>query len=464
MHKFIFLLFSCNIIYGQCPTEDLHFFNQQQVDSFKIEYPNCEVLDVDLIISFTEDVTNLHAFSNIREMHGRTLIAFNSNLTSLEGFNKLEVVSDFSVHGSPIPSLEPLSNLHKVEYNLSFVELPIKDFTGLEKINEVKGTLDLKRLHNINSLYGLHNINKIGRLFLWNNNSLKNFSELTSLKEISEDLTIGEERNLETLDGLDKCIVYKDIQIYYCDKLTKVNLSNIHDSIWGFYIAGCPQIKNLEGLEKLQVVKNSVYIGTNALENLKGLEGLKSVGDFTLFRNNSLKSLDALSGLRKIETFLDIQKNKQLSSLSGLDNIDPESLDTISIFNNDSLSYCQSKTICEYLALDKPHYLSNNAPSCSDPDTILSLCVSPTYDVLSDYQVKVFPNPADDYLMVQVPKEIRLYKVNIYNVLGSLEMEYWSHHPGNHINISALSQGIKIVQIEVPSKKFRFPSASFIKM
>ncbi len=464
MDKILFLLFFCNIIYGQCPTETVRIKNQEQVDSFIINYPNCTDLEVDLLI-FATDINNLLGFRNLRSVKGRISIEHNKLLESLNGFDNLKKIDGgLEITSSPlVTSLSPLSNLESIGGGLHIGSLSIKDFTGLEKIRHVVSDLGLGGFEGLESWHGLHNLKSIKGFFISKTN-IKDFSGLTSLVEINGSLNISDEPNLETLDGLDKCAGIYDVDISNCPNLTKVNLSSISDTISDFFLKGCPNVKTLDGLGSLEIIKGYFVIARTGLKSLKGFENLKRVYQLSLNSNDSLTSIESLSELETIETLLDIRDNKKLSSLAGLDNVDPESIDSISIFDNDSLSYCQSKTICDYLSMDKPHYLANNAPSCSDPDTILSLCISSSYDLLSDHQLKVFPNPADDHLVIQLPDEIKRYKVKIYNVLGALEMEHYADQQGDQVDISALSQGMKIIRIEVPDKSIRLPSTSFIKI
>ncbi len=76
----------------------------------------------------------------------------------------------------------------------------------------------------------------------------------------------------------------------------------------------------------------------------------------------------------------------------------------------------------------------------------------------------IYPNPSSEYILIQMPYRAKEFKFGIYNVFGDLEMEYYSERQNVRIDISNLSKGMKVVQIEVPSESKRLPSKSFIKM
>ena len=73
---FLILLMS-QFIKAQCPTEDINFLNQSQVDQFLVNYPNCTQLNVDVQFGESVDgnnaIKNLNAFSNITSHRWRIM-------------------------------------------------------------------------------------------------------------------------------------------------------------------------------------------------------------------------------------------------------------------------------------------------------------------------------------------------------------------------------------------------------
>jgi len=68
-----------------------------------------------------------------------------------------------------------------------------------------------------------------------------------------------------------------------------------------------------------------------------------------------------------------------LTSLSGLNNIDPGSIIDLSITNNSLLSACEVQSVCDYLASPGGAVeIHDNAPGCNSPDEVQEACESIT--------------------------------------------------------------------------------------
>src|SRR5690606_32491292 len=66
----------------QCPTGDIEFFSQADVDAFALAYPNCGHIEGDLYIS-GNTISDLSSLVNLETVEG-SLIVNNTQLTSLE--------------------------------------------------------------------------------------------------------------------------------------------------------------------------------------------------------------------------------------------------------------------------------------------------------------------------------------------------------------------------------------------
>ncbi|MCK6693785.1 MAG: hypothetical protein L6Q97_17020, partial [Thermoanaerobaculia bacterium] len=89
---FTFLLFlSCCRLAAQCPTGDITFSTQGQIDSFQLNYPGCTGLPGNVKISGA-DITNLQSLSAIDSIIGFLSIADNPVLASLNGLESLTYV------------------------------------------------------------------------------------------------------------------------------------------------------------------------------------------------------------------------------------------------------------------------------------------------------------------------------------------------------------------------------------
>lgn len=79
-----------------CPY-DLVFENQEEVDNFSIEYPNCSEIEGNVTIGIYpdySDITNLDGLNIITKIGGRLDIRKNPGLTSLSGLNNLTSIGE----------------------------------------------------------------------------------------------------------------------------------------------------------------------------------------------------------------------------------------------------------------------------------------------------------------------------------------------------------------------------------
>jgi len=60
----------------------------------------------------------------------------------------------------------------------------------------------------------------------------------------------------------------------------------------------------------------------------------------------------------------------------------------------------------------------------------------------------IFPNPASDYLTVALPTNFSKTEIKIFNMLGELEYSSTTTRQNTHIDISNLTSGVHIIQIE----------------
>jgi len=164
-----------------------------------------------------------------------------------------------------------------------------------------------------------------------------------------------------------------------------INLSGLEGliSVGGdLFINENPSLTSLTGLNGLTNVGGEMRIlSNNALINLTGLEGLTYLGgDFLigawgLGGNSSLTSLTGLGNLTINGGLLKIYQNVSLTSLEGLENINPIPITSLVIGENSSLSTCELQIICDFLA--KPNVevgIYDNAPGCDNTSQVALAC------------------------------------------------------------------------------------------
>jgi len=71
-----------------CLPDGITFSNQSEIDNFPIDYPDCDVIEGNVIISGT-DIINLNGLLNIEIIEGDLIINNNNELNDLNGLNNL---------------------------------------------------------------------------------------------------------------------------------------------------------------------------------------------------------------------------------------------------------------------------------------------------------------------------------------------------------------------------------------
>ena len=349
---YIFLLFGLLLhvdINAQCPTDPDYFSNQDSINNFPTNYPNCTEWDGYIFIEFG-DITTLDSLIQLTSITGSLYFGDLCNLTSLSGLDSLKTLGSFSLFQA-----ESLTSL-----------------AGLNSLENITGNVEWCCTSSLLNLTGLESLESIGGTFSMSLGSLTDISALSSLTTIGEDLIINDELDLTSLNGLQNVSsIGRDVSITNNDGLMDLsNFPNISAVSRDLIITHNDLLTDLTGLEHIDSVgfqliiedndelstvsglDNLVYLGAGLkildnlkLENLQGLSSLNFVSEpdagidgFTTISNNPL--LNDLTGLEGITEFgerLSITGNSGLTSLLGLQNLESVPNESFWITNNDAL-------------------------------------------------------------------------------------------------------------------------------
>jgi len=348
------------------------FGSQQEVDLFKIQNPNCTVIEGDLTISGS-DITNLNGLSNINTILGTLYITDcdaltdlnglsnlisvgslflddNDALTSMVGLNKLDNIGTvFYIQGNAmLQSLNGLQNLKTIGGDFWINSAPeLTSLEGFNNLTNVGGSFDIEwswkladisalgklksvgsylRFYSTEALLNLNGLNQLesigGGLVLFFNQGLQDITALGTVQGSLDSVFISGNFRLKSLDGLQGITgVDADLRIQYCDSLLDLSSLNTIASIGGdLIVLSNPMLLSLHGLESLQNVGGSVHLLSNPmLPDLQGLEGLQSIGgSLRLQANVELNSIAALSNLGFLGGDLQVHAAFKLADLNGL--------------------------------------------------------------------------------------------------------------------------------------------------
>ncbi len=366
----------------------------------------------DLIIMGNSSMTTLAGLEGLVSVGNNIKILANSSLTNLWGLetlnfasiNSLSIGNNNSLSICDIPNLcsyldtlnAPITifgndigcnNPSEIAEScgIEFSCLPYGDYyfvsqadidsfpSDYPECTQLKGSTFI-RGNNITNLNGLITVTQIGdgSLYIQNNDILTNLGGLENLATISGDLIIGGEYPL--------------------------NYNN--------------SLLNLSGLSLLDTIEGDLYIGYNEnMWSLSGLELLNSIGgNFRIVRNNNLTDISMLNNLSNLGGDLIIggwwpyEGNFNLNNLSGLENIAASSIENLLIANNNLLSECDVKSICDYLAAPNGTIeIHDNAPGCNNQQQVQDACDSITSvrELIPENTFTISPNPLESTTLIE---------------------------------------------------------------
>jgi len=467
----------CNVAFCQnCPVRN--FKTQEDIDNFSTQYPNCEELPFGISILEDSEITNLKGLSQLKAINGSIIIIDNpfiekldglenitfidegvtfwrnENLQSIKGLTNLENVSTISIinnnqlddipkfekikkarsidiRGDAIDTINTLSHLDSIEQSLSLGGENLVEITGFKNLNYVGGRFEISSI-KIKEINGFNSLTRIdGDVILQSNEELKKVNGFTSLTYIGGELYFRANPVLEAFDGLS-------------------NLKYIGD--WVRFFKN-DMLKNLSGLKNLETANGTLFYiwNNNNLESLDGLSSLKSInGDLRIGWNPNLNSLKSLSSLESIDGIIELEKNDILQTLEGLQNIDPESIRDLKIFRCELLSDCSVRSICDYLSIDANTYeVSANEMNCDSKQDIQNNCSTTNIDESAFENINIFPNPVDNYLIIN---GIITTHITIYNSNGRLVEN--AKVIDNKILVNRLAPGLYFIQLHISSDDF----------
>ncbi len=287
----------------------------------------------------------------------------------------------------------------------------ITNLNGLFEITSVEDHLSISSCNNLTNLIGLENLYSVGKTFnIYYNNQLESTTGLVSLSLIGNSLSIKSNDNL-------------------------VGISSFNQL---FFIG-----------------RDLIIEGNDPLESIEAFTSLTNIGrHFSFIRNHMVTDFSEFSNLESIGGDIKISINNSLESLTGLDNIDPNSIEDLSISYNESLNDCDVESICAYLVSPSGDVnISNNRVGCSSILQILDACSVGTTEIVSDQIFTIYPNPAFNEFFITSNKDQNITQVNIYNSFGQKVLIKSSNT--NNLDISELVHGIYIVEIMSSNQIYR---------
>ncbi|HRX98398.1 MAG TPA: T9SS type A sorting domain-containing protein, partial [Bacteroidales bacterium] len=332
-------------------------------------------------------------------------------------------------------------------------------FANYPGCNTIKGNVEISGNFDITNLDGLLGLKKIeGQLLVDHNYELHNFIGLDSLKEALGMITIANNIHLVDFTGLESLATIGDnLMITENDDL--INLAGLESLTvipGSLGIGENPSLLNLNGLENLENVGSLLFIDHNEdLLSLDGLINLSNIGeDLIIETNHSLVDITALSNLSTIGDYLYINENISLQNLFGLDSLQPNSINDLTITGNSVLSDCDVLSICQYLAAPGGTVdIQSNAPGCNSQEEVEAACLTGFSELEAAIPITIFPNPANETISITANNHQQINVVNIYDLAGELVLNV--EKGKNEIDIRSLKPGMYLLEVIQKNHAYR---------
>ncbi len=385
-------------------------------------------------------ITNLDSLLSVVSIGGSLSINYTHMLNDFTGLNNLSSIGGRLriEHNEALSDMTGLSKLVRIDSSFTVSHNnALNNFSGLDKLNSVGGYFDIIANPNLESLDGLETLHKVKNISFQHNDILNDLSALQKLDSIHGTLRIGSNDRLTNLEGLNHVeFVGLDLLVYD------------NDSLFDF-----------TGFDNLNMVGDWVGIwGNGSLNSLSGMENLLTIGGdlsiglwhqypFSPYGNHSLISLEGLQSLQSIGGNLNIEENISLTSLSGLENINPNSIGELHIHHNDSLSMCEVESICNYLIYPGAIVeVYENAAGCNSIEEVKEGCgINVGIAQFNQQGFLLYPNPANNGRITFTQKNLQNLQLFCFNAFGQQVHQQEITSTETAIDVSTWASGIYLV-------------------
>jgi len=305
---------------------------------------------------------------------------YNYDLSNFEGFDALTSIGgDLSISDSKLDSFNDggFSNLVSIGGDISIDQSEI-NYLNFDNVSSFDGEIKVSFNFNLDSLSGFHNIDSIRNIHFDTNDYIKDIRGFDNLTHVEENCIISAATNLNTITGFENLVsVNGDFIISDIDFLENLDNFKQLKSVGNNFKLDQSYMSNPVSFDSLATVGGNftfsyfIYLYEISFENLHFIGG-----DLIIDSNEVLTDLTELGNLTEIDGLLRIRSNSNLESLSGLNNIDHNTITDLEIRFNDNLSICGVESICNYLAEGGTSFIDSNAEGCSTIAEIIQSCAS----------------------------------------------------------------------------------------
>lgn len=388
------ILLNYFFINAQCPSGNVTFQTQGQVDNFLVQYPDCTRIYGNLLFdsNASSPITNVSGLINLTKIDGNFTINYNIWMDTLYGLNNLEEVGGtFFIYDSWITDISALSNLHTIGADLYLGKSTFSDLTVFANLTNLGGSFYYT---NENLYAGPSNLDlnltTINGDFTMSYSSPGSGGEITiggnaSIVEVTGDFSLSGAKVVDVQIFNDLTTVGGDFSLENI-KIPNVDGFNSLETVGqGFHIRNMYEVSNLDGFSSINFIGVYLILSYNySLTDISGLSGVGAInGTLRIDSNSELVNLSGLENISEINNELIIKGNDNLNDISGISHIDPNTITNLEIKYNPLLSFCNEDNICYYLDEGFDSTILNNASGCNNDSEIIFECNLENYNLIT---------------------------------------------------------------------------------
>jgi hypothetical protein len=361
-----FLLWSQSIqISDSTQRTEWVFSTQQEIDQFPSQHPGLTVLDGDVTIEGS-NIVNLDSLQQILEIQGLLSIRDCYDLQDLDGLSNLEKCRGLMLFRLPeinslqffqhIDSLElglnisscgqvnTLEELSGLNYSgsISFYDIPIKDFKGLESLDSLPFGIWISGLDSLEDIQVLEEVNYTGHSLRLNGlGSVERF-DLSQMEFDGDRIDINMNDHLKSFEFgaipdtlLQVWMTYNASLKHFVFPGVKVIRLQLmmarHDSLEFFSFPDLKysddiKIENNKSLLHFSFpslnFSEQIYVNdNNSLLHLDGFSQTDSIHDAFIERNRSLEDVSGISNLSAYTRYVGFENNINLKTIEGFNDL-----------------------------------------------------------------------------------------------------------------------------------------------
>jgi hypothetical protein len=183
-----------------CLPNGISFKNQGQINSFRANFPGCEIIEGGVFINDT-NISDLDSLIDITSINGTFYLNDNASI-SLLGLQNITSLGGLTIIDDGLNNFQGLENVEIIYGDLRIDDCHGISTEGLTALEEVQGDFYIYDNTGL-SLVGLPALEKIDGNLIIKDNEVSSLEELISVKAIGGQLSIRDNALLSSLVGLD---------------------------------------------------------------------------------------------------------------------------------------------------------------------------------------------------------------------------------------------------------------------